>query len=112
MVFLYVLPKHIWEGVDKLEYENVEMIGSGPFKMTEYVQNEFVRLTANKEHFATPPKVDEVIFQTFENQDALVQAIKTGQLDMITEMPNTAVAALRRGKCGSGGRRAACSGRD
>ena len=95
LVFLYVLPKHIWEGVDKLEYENVEMVGSGPFKMTEYTQNEFVRLTANKEHFATPPKVDEAIFQTFENQDALVQAIKTGQLDMITEMPNTAVVALK-----------------
>ena len=95
LVFLYVLPKHIWESVDKIEYDNVDMIGSGPFKMEEYVQNEFVRLTANKEHFATPPKVDEVIFQTFENQDALVQAIKTGQLDMITEMPNTAVASLK-----------------
>jgi len=95
LVFLYVLPKHIWKDVNKLEYENVEMIGSGPFKMTEYVQSEFIRLTANKEHFATPPKVDEVIFQTFENQDALVQAIKTGQLDMITEMPNTAVVTLK-----------------
>jgi peptide/nickel transport system substrate-binding protein len=95
LVFLYILPKHIWEGVNKLEYENVDMIGSGPFKMTEYVQNEFVRLAANKEYFATPPKVEEVIFQTFENQDALVQAIKTGQLDMITEMPNTAVTSLK-----------------
>ncbi len=95
LVFLYILPKHIWESVNKTEYENVEMIGSGPFKMMEYVQNEFVRLSANKDHFATPPKVDEVIFQTFENQDALVQAIKTGQLDMITEMPNTAVESLK-----------------
>ena len=95
LVFLYILPKHIWEGVNKLEYENVEMIGSGPFKMAEYVQNEFVRLVANKDHFATPPKVDEAVFQTFDNQDALVQAIKTGQLDLITEMPNTAADALR-----------------
>jgi len=95
LVFLYILPQHVWEGVDKIEYENTEMIGSGPFKMAEYSQNEFVRLTANKDYFLTPPKVDEVIFQTFENQDALVQAIKTGQVDMVTEMPNTAVAALR-----------------
>jgi peptide/nickel transport system substrate-binding protein len=95
LVFLYILPKHIWEAQDKLEYENTEMIGSGPYKMAEYVQNEFVRLTANKEHFSTPPKVDEVVFQTFENQDALVQAIRTGQVDMITEMPNTAVESLR-----------------
>lgn len=95
LVFLYILPKHIWEGVNKLEFENVEMIGSGPFKMAEYVQNEFVRLAANKDYFAAPPKVDEVIFQTFENQDALVQGIKTGQLDMVTEMPNTAAETLR-----------------
>lgn len=95
LVFLYILPKHVWENVNKLEYENTEMIGSGPFKMAEYVQNEFVRLTANKDHFSTPPKVDEVIFQTFENQDALVQAIKTGQVDMITEMPNTAAESLK-----------------
>lgn len=95
LVFLYVLPKHIWEGVDKLEYENFEMVGSGPFKMAEYVQSEFVRLTANKEHFLTPPKVDEVVFQTFENQDALVQSLKTGQVDMITEMPNTAAESLK-----------------
>lgn len=95
LVFLYVLPKHVWEGVDKLEYENTEMIGSGPFKMAEYVQNEFVRLTANKEHFSMPPKVDEVIFQTFDNQDALVQAIRTGQVDMVTEMPNTAAESIK-----------------
>ena len=95
LVFLYILPKHIWEGVNKLEYENFEMIGSGPFKMAEYAQNEFVRLTANKEHFSRPPKIDEVVFQTFENQDALVQGIKTGQLDLITEMPNTSVESLK-----------------
>ena len=95
LVFLYILPKHIWENENKIEFENTAMIGSGPFKMAEYVQNEFVRLAANKEHFATPPKVAEVIFQTFENQDALVQAIKTGQMDMITEMPSTAVASLK-----------------
>lgn len=95
LVFLYVLPKHIWENEDPIEFENVAMIGSGPFKMVEYKQNEFVHLAANKEHFRTPPKVDEVIFQTFESNDALVQAIKTGQVDMITEMPATAAESLR-----------------
>ncbi|HXF85044.1 MAG TPA: ABC transporter substrate-binding protein [Anaerolineales bacterium] len=95
LVFLYVLPKHIWENEDPVEFENLAMIGSGPFKMVEYKQNEFVHLAKNEDYFGTVPKVDEVIFQTFENQDALVQAIKTGQVDMITEMPNTAVTSLR-----------------
>jgi peptide/nickel transport system substrate-binding protein len=99
LIYLYVLPEHIWsqytDPTAAIEFENEAMIGSGPFKMVEYRQNEFVRLAANKEHYLNSPKVDEVVFQTFENQDALVQALRTGQVDMITEMPKTAVPSLR-----------------
>src|SRR5687768_1218342 len=97
--YLYIVPEHIWgdnaEGSAAVEFDNFEMIGSGPFKMVEYKQNEFVHLAANKDHFETPPKVDEVIFQTFESQDVLVQSIKSGQVDMIMEMPATAVETLK-----------------
>lgn len=96
---LFILPEHIWQahsqGNAAAEFENLETIGSGPFKMVEYKQNEFVHLAANKEHFLYPPKIDEVIFQTFANEDALVQALQTGQVDLITEMPNTAYPILR-----------------
>lgn len=97
-VFLYILPEHIWGPIAETEattFENVEMIGSGPFKMAEYEQNQFVRLEANPDHPLYPPKVSGAVFQTFDNPDALVQALRTGQVDMITEMPNTAVPTLR-----------------
>ncbi len=61
----------------------------------EFKQNELVHLAVNPDFYGTMPKVDEVVFQTFTNEDALVQSIKTGQVDMITEMPNTAVATLK-----------------
>lgn len=99
LIYLYVLPEFIWsehsEGAAAAEFENFEMIGSGPFKMKEYKQGEFVHLEAVHDHYLRPPKIDEVIFQTFDNQDALVQALQNGQVDMITEMPNTAVPVLR-----------------
>ncbi len=98
LIYLYVLPEHIWgalEGTAVPEFENEAMIGSGPFKMAEYAQNEFVRLEGVKDHYLQGPIIDEAVFQTFENQDALVQALRTGQVDMITEMPNTAVVSLR-----------------
>ncbi len=100
LLALYILPAHIWsqyaEGNAAAEFENLEMIGSGPFKLKEYAQSAFVHLVANKEHAIEPPQIDELIFQTFGNEDALVQALVTGQVDMITEMPNTAVPVLRR----------------
>lgn len=99
LVFMFILPEHVWsqyEGEAAAEFENLEMIGSGPFRMVEYKPNEFVHLAAVKDHYLYSPKIDEVVFQTFESQDALVQALRTGQVDMITEMPQTAVAGLRQ----------------
>ena len=97
--YLYVVPEQVWgenaETPASVEFENLEIIGTGPFKMAEYSQNEFVRLAANKEHFANPPKIDEVVFQTFESDDVLVQSLRSGQVDMITEMPATAVETLQ-----------------
>lgn len=99
LIFLYILPEHVWsqyEGESAATFENLEMIGSGPFKMLEYKPNEFIRLGANKDYYDGTPKVDEVIFQIFSNSDVLVQALKSGQVDMITGVPNTSAETLRQ----------------
>lgn len=102
LLSLYILPEHIWkehsDGTKAAEFQNLEMIGSGPFILKEYKQNEFVRVVVNKEHYKYKPQVDEIVFQSFGNEDALVQALVTGQVDMITRMPNTAVPVLKRTK--------------
>ena len=94
MVFMYILPKHIWEEVDPGTFDNTEMIGSGSFTLVEHRQGEYVRLAAYEDYWEGAPNVDEVIFQTFENADARVQALINGDVDMITEFPATAIATL------------------
>jgi peptide/nickel transport system substrate-binding protein len=100
VLFCYILPKHIWgEFAGDLDaavaFTNDEMVGSGPFRLVEYAQGEFYRLEAVKDHYGRPPVIDGVIFQTYANQDALVQALRAGEVDMITELPSTVVASLR-----------------
>jgi len=110
LVYLYIFPEHIWKdhagkpspdgtatpGPNQAaSFENLEMIGSGPFKMLEYKPNEFIRLGVNKDYYGGVAKVDELIFQIFQNSDVLVQALKSGQVDMITSVPNTSVATLK-----------------
>ncbi|MCB0049558.1 MAG: ABC transporter substrate-binding protein, partial [Caldilinea sp.] len=90
LIYLYALPKHIWEAYDAegaADFANDEMVGSGAFRLAQYEQNQFVQLAAVKDHPLYPPKIDGAIFQTFDNQDGLVQALRTGQVDMIMEMP-------------------------
>jgi peptide/nickel transport system substrate-binding protein len=99
LAFLFILPKHIWqshtEGEKALQFDNANMIGSGPFRLVEYAQNAFVHLEPHASHPLAPKNIHGVIFQTFANQDALVQAIRTGQVDAITEMPFTAFEGLK-----------------
>lgn len=96
IVFMYVLPKHIWEEVDDaVAFENEEMIGSGPFALAEYSQGEFTRLEANADYWGGSPNIDEVIFQTYSNADARVSALQNGEVDAISEFPPTAVPALQ-----------------
>lgn len=98
LVFLWILPKHIWqthaEGEAATKFDNKSLIGSGPYKLVEYQQNAFVHLSANAQHPLSPRTSSDLVFQTFSNQDALVQAIRTGQVDAILEMPYTAYQGL------------------
>jgi peptide/nickel transport system substrate-binding protein len=96
MAFIYVLPKHIWEAEeDPVAFANEEMIGSGPFSLSEHRRGEFTELAANTEYWNGRPNVDGVIFQTFSNADARVQALTSGDVDAINEFPVTAITALR-----------------
>jgi peptide/nickel transport system substrate-binding protein len=95
---LYILPKHIWEAFDETaanEFENLELIGSGPFKLAEYRSGEFLRLAAVKDHYLIPPQIDEVIFRAYNNGDAMVQALRTGEIDLIRVPTNTVVRTLQ-----------------
>lgn len=94
LTFLYIFPEHIWKDVDATTFENLEMIGSGPFKMLEYKPNEFIRLGTNPDYYGGAAKVNEVIFQIFSNDDVMVQALKTGQIDMVVGVPNASVKSL------------------
>lgn len=98
MAFIYVLPEHIWEAeTDPVEFQNAEMIGSGPFSLVEATQGEFVELASNADYWGTPPNVDGVIFRTIDNADARITALTTenGEVDAITEFPATAVSSLQ-----------------
>jgi peptide/nickel transport system substrate-binding protein len=96
LLFMYVLPMHIWEGIeDPVAFDNADMIGSGPFSLSAYEQGTSVTLEAVKDHWNTPPNIDRVIFQTFANPDARITALRNGDVDMITEFPATAFPALQ-----------------
>ena len=94
MAAIYVLPEHIWSSEDPQEFGNEEMIGTGPFTLTETSQGEFVELATNPDYWGTAASIDGVIFQTITNADARITALTTAQIDALTEFPATALTTL------------------
>jgi peptide/nickel transport system substrate-binding protein len=88
--YVYILPKHIWEDVPADEtksFKNEPIIGSGPFQAVEWREGQSARLEANPDYFRGAPKIDEIIFQFYDNPDTMVQALKNGEADYIFNMP-------------------------
>jgi peptide/nickel transport system substrate-binding protein len=88
--YVYILPKHIWEDVPPEEtksFKNEPVIGSGPFQAVEWEEGQFARLKTNPDYFRGAPRIDEIIFQFYDNDDTMVQALKNGDVDYIQGIP-------------------------
>jgi peptide/nickel transport system substrate-binding protein len=84
-----IVPEHVWEKVTDLKnYANDQMpvVGSGPFVLTEHVPGQFIKLKANKNYWRGAPKYDELHFVYFQNSDAAVQALAKGEVDLVNRM--------------------------
>jgi peptide/nickel transport system substrate-binding protein len=61
---------------------DTQIVGTGPFKLTEYVPKDFFKLTKNKEYWGTPlPYLDEVTFKILLEEDARIAGLRGGSLD-------------------------------
>ncbi|MGI5499519.1 ABC transporter substrate-binding protein [Lentzea sp. CA-135723] len=84
-----IVPRHVWEKVGSVkDYANDQMpvVGSGPFVLTEHVAGQFIKLKANKQYWRGAPKYDELHFVYFQNSDAAVQALGKGEVDLVNRM--------------------------
>jgi peptide/nickel transport system substrate-binding protein len=85
--WVYIVPEHIWgkfDGTDEKtikEFPNVPAVGSGPFHLVEWKEGQFWRMEANKDYWGGSPTIDEVVFKVYSNQEAMVQALKSGEID-------------------------------
>jgi peptide/nickel transport system substrate-binding protein len=98
--FLYAVYPPDFEGFttpeDLQNFTNFEAVGTGPFKINTFDKDTGVLLLdANQDYFDGGPKIDGVIFQTFDNTDAMIQALKVGDIDLVNEVPASAFVTVQ-----------------
>jgi peptide/nickel transport system substrate-binding protein len=104
-----VLPKQVWapyftgNGAKLKTFANVPpangkpMVSGGPFELVQYKSNQYALFKRNPNWWGPKPKIEGFGLQFYSNADAMVQALKNGQVDFIGEYtPPTAVKALKQ----------------
>ncbi len=105
---LGILPKHIWE---KISYENwiysdantQKAIGTGPYKITAISENAsgipaYYELSAFRKNRDVSPSIDTFVMRFYANEDDLVSAFKSGDVDAIGGIdPEKAVTLAKTG---------------
>lgn len=81
---LPILPKHIWEDVeDPLTYTDLP-VGTGPYKLVEYEEDQSYRFEANEDYFLGAPVAKELVFPIVKDPQSMFLALQSGQADSVT----------------------------
>ena len=86
--WVYIAPEHIWgqsscDEIKKAPFfeDGKPMIGSGPFQLTEWNKGENWTMTANPNYWGGAPHIDQFKVVKYNNAEAMVQALKNGDID-------------------------------
>lgn len=100
LMYVWIMPESVWGSMtaDEIsEFEDVKAAtGTGPYMLTEWVEGEYMILDANPDYWRGKPAVDRIIYREYATEDAVVQALIAGEVD-VTEadiIPATAVQTL------------------
>jgi peptide/nickel transport system substrate-binding protein len=87
-----ILPEHIWKGKSAAaiqKFANSNPVGTGPFTFVSWEKGQTVTVKTNPKFWGTAPGAATVIWVLFQNEDVMAQALKAGQVDVLTEVPPT-----------------------
>jgi len=83
-----ILPQHVWESIESPTdhaYDISTNIGSGPYMLTGFTEDQSYRFAANPDYFRGAPEVDELVVVVFGDDSGPLAAIRSGEIDVIFE---------------------------
>ncbi len=97
-VIMPIAPKHLWEGIakdDLTDYANEKPVGTGPFNFDSWEKGKVVTVTRNDSWWGDKPAAEKVTWTKYGSDDIVTQALRSGELDLVPEVPPTIFNALK-----------------
>jgi len=79
-----VIPKHLLDGKDLNTTEfNRKPIGTGPYRLKEWIAGQKIVLEANDRYFEGRPNIDQYIYRIIPDSSTMFQELLSGGVDMM-----------------------------
>lgn len=83
-----ILPRHALEGEDLLNTRySREPLGTGPYRLKEWIPGRHIVLTANEDYFLGRPHIDTLVYRVIPDQATQFLELKAGNLDLMSLSP-------------------------
>ena len=90
---LYVVSKAAVESMG-LEAYGQKAIGTGPYKVAEFVPNSKLRLEAFDDYYGGPPPFSEITFTAIPEIATRIAGLQSGELDFVIDVPPDQVSSI------------------
>ncbi len=92
-----IVPEHTWKSVKNYAtFQNDKNpVSDGPFQLAEYKPGQYIKFKANPTYWRGKAKYDQLIFQEYKNTDATVQALRKGEVDIISGLTPAQAKSLK-----------------
>lgn len=96
-IVIPIMPKHLWETVPTNKRTSVDVfdttyfpngpVGSGPFKLVQYVTDDFVKFEKYTGYYGATVRFDILIYKLFLSPQAMLNALYAGTVDIAAAVP-------------------------
>jgi peptide/nickel transport system substrate-binding protein len=97
-----IVPEHIWDKVKDFSTFNNDkkfpIVGNGPFIITDFKVDQYIKLKPNKTFWRGAPKFDELDLKYYKDGDAAVAALEKGEVSFVSNLTPAQVASLSHTK--------------
>ena len=102
-----IMPKQVIDGVAARDLKDDQLIGTGPFKMKEWVRDRYIKLEKFKGYAALPGQVasglggskiayfDELDFIPTPEASSRLAGLQTGEFDFVRDLPRETLPVLK-----------------
>ncbi|WP_328308908.1 ABC transporter substrate-binding protein [Streptomyces sp. NBC_00442] len=94
-----IVPAHVWEKVgDFTKFNNDQhfpVVGDGPFVLTDYKVDQYIKLKPNRSFWRGAPRFDELVFKYYKDNDAAVAALRKGEVSFVSNLTPAQASSLK-----------------